>query len=534
MAMNILAGIDWMQQQGEQGRQRRERNAFASLSQQVLASPTADPNAVLSQGYAVSPTVGAGLEQVAQSAEKRNYTRLGNMARLLVSMPEQARDQYYQQMKPSLQSMGINVAAKPTYDAEIGSLAQQLATMYAPGQNGMPTGFRELDMKARAAGFAPGTPEYQNAIKVALGVEGRASNAGFGFKEIEGLDGRTRLARNNPRTGAVEVYDETTGNFVPMGGVAGAGGVPGAPVEAEDGTMVATTQFSDATGQPISFGADIPPEFRQAVLSQPQQFAALPDNAAATLPPVNRSPAQFRGGNPALGVSRRPEDEAAAVEAAKQGVQLGYLPTQQAIETQGAVDRAQQLAPVEAAAAAERQRAEAAITAQTEREKKQREQSTVFAQYQAAIGGLRSGLANATTGPIAGRLPALTADAQIAEGSVAALAPVLKQLFRAAGEGTFTDRDQALLLEMVPTRTDLPAAREAKLQNIDNIVRAKLGQGGMYGAAPADAPTGNRLQTTSAVVGGGAPVRVQSAADYDALPSGALFIAPDGSQRRKR
>jgi hypothetical protein len=55
------------------------------------------------------------------------------------------------------------------------------------------------------------------------------------------------------------------------------------------------------------------------------------------------------------------------------------------------------------------------------------------------------------------------------------MAPVLKQIFRVAGEGTFTDKDQALLLEMVPTRKDSPEARAIKTQNIDNIIRAKLG-----------------------------------------------------------
>lgn len=62
----------------------------------------------------------------------------------------------------------------------------------------------------------------------------------------------------------------------------------------------------------------------------------------------------------------------------------------------------------------------------------------------------------------------------MAEGSVAAMAPVLKQLFRTAGEGTFTDKDQQLLVSMLPTRTDTPAARQFKMTNIDNIVRAKL------------------------------------------------------------
>ena len=95
--------------------------------------------------------------------------------------------------------------------------------------------------------------------------------------------------------------------------------------------------------------------------------------------------------------------------------------------------------------------------------------------YDTAKKGLLKGLEGATTGPIAGRIPAFTAAAQTAQGGVAAMAPVLKQLFRVAGEGTFTDKDQALLLDMVPTRADLPEARAAKIANIDAIVRAKLG-----------------------------------------------------------
>lgn len=95
--------------------------------------------------------------------------------------------------------------------------------------------------------------------------------------------------------------------------------------------------------------------------------------------------------------------------------------------------------------------------------------------YMAASNGLISGLSKTTTGPFAGRLPATTTQAQVGEGAVAAMAPVLKQLFRVAGEGTFTDKDQELLLNMVPTRKDTAEARKQKIANIDNIVSAKLG-----------------------------------------------------------
>jgi hypothetical protein len=57
------------------------------------------------------------------------------------------------------------------------------------------------------------------------------------------------------------------------------------------------------------------------------------------------------------------------------------------------------------------------------------------------------------------------------------MAPVLKQMFRESGEGVFTDRDQDMLIAMLPTRIDHPEAAKAKMQGIDAIVRAKLGQG---------------------------------------------------------
>lgn len=95
--------------------------------------------------------------------------------------------------------------------------------------------------------------------------------------------------------------------------------------------------------------------------------------------------------------------------------------------------------------------------------------------YIAARDGLLSGLSQSETGPLVGRIPAVTSEQQIASGAVSAMAPVLKQLFRVAGEGVFTDRDQALLLEMVPDRADSPRARAAKMANIDRIVSAKLG-----------------------------------------------------------
>lgn len=110
-----------------------------------------------------------------------------------------------------------------------------------------------------------------------------------------------------------------------------------------------------------------------------------------------------------------------------------------------------------------------------------------FDVYTTGMVGLTNGLQGTNTGPFAGRTPALTANQQIADGAIAAMAPVLKQLFRSAGEGTFTDSDQKILMDMLPTRKDLPDARAAKVKNIDAIVRAKLGMPAARQDAPAQA-----------------------------------------------
>lgn len=114
-------------------------------------------------------------------------------------------------------------------------------------------------------------------------------------------------------------------------------------------------------------------------------------------------------------------------------------------------------------------------TAVAKSEETSRSNEKAMQVYEAGISGLSEALGKTETGVFVGNLPALTSDQQAADGAVAAMAPILKQMFRSAGEGNFTDSDQKILLDMIPTRKDKPAARAAKLKNIDTIVRAKLG-----------------------------------------------------------
>jgi hypothetical protein len=120
--------------------------------------------------------------------------------------------------------------------------------------------------------------------------------------------------------------------------------------------------------------------------------------------------------------------------------------------------------------------------------------------FKVGIANLEKALSNTVTGPGMSWLPALTSNQQVAEGAEADMAPILKQLFRESGEGTFTEGDQALLLKMVPTRGMNAEARKIRLQMIDEIVRAKLGledakaSGGQSGPAVGTVESGYRFK----------------------------------------
>jgi hypothetical protein len=145
--------------------------------------------------------------------------------------------------------------------------------------------------------------------------------------------------------------------------------------------------------------------------------------------------------------------KAAAVEAAKLSAQLKLKPE---------VEAAVRTAVNNAVSAGEQLGTEKSNT-------------KALAIYEAGISGLIDGLSDTETGPVVGLLPAMTSNQQIADGAIAVMAPILKQLFRESGEGSFSDGDQKLLIDMIPSRKDTPEARRSKISNIDTIVRAKLG-----------------------------------------------------------
>lgn len=82
--------------------------------------------------------------------------------------------------------------------------------------------------------------------------------------------------------------------------------------------------------------------------------------------------------------------------------------------------------------------------------------------------------ATGQTGKIFGNLPAITSGAQIADNAKAILLPIMKGVWRGAGEGVFTDKDQETLEAMFPSRDMNPDAAKQALLVVRQLTELKL------------------------------------------------------------
>lgn len=106
----------------------------------------------------------------------------------------------------------------------------------------------------------------------------------------------------------------------------------------------------------------------------------------------------------------------------------------------------------------------------------QKAMDEAFKVYEVGIANLGEALGQTETGYLYGKIPAITSGAQTFEAAGDLMLPVLKDIFRKAGEGTFTDSDQRVMENMLPTRGDAPEAARAKMRMLDDMIRAKLGK----------------------------------------------------------
>ena len=442
---NFLSSLAGGYQFGQQIKKQRDNNQLNQLAQTAYAAPPEQQQSLIGQAMGIDRTAGAALEkQAATSEEQRNKT-MANMAQLLVNAPEQARAGLYQRMVPTLSGMGLSELPQE-YNAQTAPIIDQAARSiyqaYSGAAGQTPTDVRSFQLMT--AGLSP--EDRERARRVNLGLDGRASSSGFTQVKVTGADGRERVGVLNGRTGQIDLPDGTS--FNPQTGAIAPTQGGGQPVMEQGGAQQVLDQDAALANQMIAAGIPAP------------QVDAFLSSRAAQFNGGAQPQAPRMAGNPGAFVGRAPEEQAAATEAAKLGVQAQYLPQELASRAQAAVQQ---------------KAGEAAVSARADQATTARSNSAASRVYEQGMSGAMEALSGATTGPLVGRLPALTSNQQIAEGGVSAMAPVMKQMFRTAGEGSFTDKDQDLLMAMLPTRADSPEARVSKAANVDNIVRAKLG-----------------------------------------------------------
>jgi hypothetical protein len=94
--------------------------------------------------------------------------------------------------------------------------------------------------------------------------------------------------------------------------------------------------------------------------------------------------------------------------------------------------------------------------------------------YESAVSGLLEDFETASTGPIAGLIPAIGEDERVLEASINIMRPVIKGVVREAGEGTFSDQDQELIDQLIPSRNDTDEVARRKIKRLDAFIRSKL------------------------------------------------------------
>jgi len=430
-----LAALDYVQQQGEIGRQRGQQNRLNMLTGQAYSATTPqDRSSLLGQMAQISPQAAQAQQQQFQSQEDRNRTLVYNAARYLKGALDRQNPAEiagaWRAVRPGLINAGLATEQELSPDWQP-DYAQTVHQALAMGDGGTGQGVQSTyvdDQGQRVAILRDGSTRV-------LGGNDAGSNQQTLTIDING-------------TPTQVTFDRRTGRYTNAN--LGSSQGPAMQMLPQGGGQRIIEQDAALANQMIAAG--IPPEQVDAVIAQ------RASQASGTQQSWNQG--QLAQGTPLVG--RRKEDEAAAVEAARQAVQQQYLPQELAARTQASLAQ---------------EAGQSQVKAQAEQAAKARSNANAARVYEEGMGGAIKALSGASTGPLVGLLPAMTTDQQIAEGGVSAMAPVMKEMFRTAGEGTFTDKDQDLLMAMLPTRRDSPEAREAKAANVDNIVRAKLNIG---------------------------------------------------------
>ncbi|RBL21890.1 hypothetical protein BRN31_23145 [Xanthomonas oryzae pv. oryzae] len=432
-------------------REQRQTNQLARLAPQVV---TGDPQAY-AQAAAINPQAAQQYQQSGDQIAVRARGAAKYLQTALQSGNQQQIMAARQTIKPFMDTLkpgsSYPLDMDPTQEAAgLQGFLVQTSYLDPEVKNGAPTGFREFQMKAAAAGLQPGTPEYQNAAKIALGQEGRASSSGFSQVKFTGPDGRERIGVMNGRTGQIDLPDGTS--FNPQTGAMDATQGAAGMVLPQGGGQQVVEQDAALANQMIAAG--IPSEQVDRFL---QSRAA--EFSGSAVQPISNAPNAF--------VGRAPEEQAAATAAAQRAVELGTLAPELQMRTQDAVQRVGATTAVEAGAKRQAEQ----MGQREERTRDARDTLSLLARAEQILPGAtgsRGGqLVDAAAGLVGSSTPGAQATAQLQTiaGQLTSKMPRM--------QGPQSDRDVQLYQQMagdlananIPVETRMAALRTIRALN---------------------------------------------------------------------
>lgn len=215
--------------QEEEQRRRREADAREAEGRNALADYAVNPS---DEGFAAAVrydprtafAVRGQARQDQQAQAQAERQRLADMAKIARRATDQ---QSYEQVLSVAQQLGVDTSqAPPQFDPNWVEEQARIFEFFSDEKSDLPGIAKELE----AAGYEPGTPEFQNALKQVInskyasdyvdqqGNTRRRSVLNLGGQQ-QVQDGATAT---NPQTGEKIIF--RNGAWQPMGGTAGNGG----------------------------------------------------------------------------------------------------------------------------------------------------------------------------------------------------------------------------------------------------------------------------------------------------------------------
>ena len=459
MAMNLLSGLQYVQQQGEAGRQRGLEDRFNRLAGEAFNAPdNATRDAAVGQVAVNNPRAAFGLKAQFQADEDRQTKLLVNGARYmkgaLDSKNPNAVAGAWRTVRPSLIRAGLATEQElsPEWDPSYEQTVHQVLAMGDPNASGSVL----QSQKIGADGY------IYNSFR-----DGRMVNTGVKAD-------RQAWFRDQPGIPAGIV--DKNGVFTPLGE---SGGTPSGAFY-EDGQPVATTTAIDASGAPVNIGNDIPADARAAILAG--NANGVQSNGFM---PINRVAGAGAG---TTGTATRPS--AAQDAAAKKRAELGAINE----NFENEIDQQRRLKEQEARIEAEKTAAVEKAKAEQERASNERAKTAQLNNVDRGLSRIDAALKGLTgkfvdTGPIDGRLMIATPEGQELEAAVGAIQNDMLALTRVPGIGSQSDLEAKIANLKYPSIYNHPSVNAANVQQLrafmTDLRRQITGQGGTQQAPSA-------------------------------------------------